>query len=57
MSINSEDNSKKTREKLKIFFTESNIQEKIEEIFRYRATTERDAINFVNYLNKEETKE
>jgi hypothetical protein len=57
ISINSEVNSNKTREKLKGFFTEPNIQQKIEEIFRYRATTEKDAINFVNYLNKEYLKE
>jgi hypothetical protein len=53
ISINSEDNAKKTREKLKGFFTESDIQQKIEEIFRYRAMAERDAFTFVHYLNNE----
>jgi hypothetical protein len=53
ITINSEDNAKKTREKLKGFFTEPDIQQKIEEIFRYRAMAERDAFTFVHYLNKE----
>lgn len=53
VAINSEDNSKKTKEILKTFFSDPNTQQKIEEIFRYRAMAERDAINFVNYLNRQ----